>query len=559
MVISSRPGVSAVKRSLVYHGVISLELKSSILKKFIFLVLALITHHAFSQSNYWQQELNYAIDVSLQDKTHMLSGKMSVDYINHSPDTLHFIWFHLWPNGYKDSSTAYARQLRKLKDRGEKTSGITENGYIDSLLFTAEGQPLKLEADPDNIDLVKVLLPSPLLPGKRLMISTPFRVKIPSYVSRLGFSGDMFMLTQWYPKPAVYDRKGWHPIPYLDQGEFYSDYGKYKVNITLPSSYVVAATGTLMNEEESSKYKSLGKKNIEQQNRNSNRVKWEFYKAASNTSKTLSYQGENIHDFAWFADKDFIVNYDTLQLPSGKTIDVFSFYQPDGNKEWRNSLGFIENAVSSYSQWVGEYPYPVVNAVEGPANGSSGGMEYPMITLITSPDANKERLDAVITHEVGHNWFYGILGSNERDHAWMDEGINSYYQFRYEAEKYKANSIFGDQIPRELKRRPTDEFLGIIYNAIGQMDIKFPVETSSETFSTSDDYGMTVYVKAALWMYIMELSVGKEALEKAMHTYFNEWKFRHPYPEDLKTALEQSTGKGLQGVFLLLEKQGSFK
>jgi hypothetical protein len=528
------------------------------LKNLILAILTFLGLNAFSQTPYWQQELNYSIDVSLNENSRTLSGKLSVDYINHSPDTLQYIWFHLWPNGYKNSGTAFSKQLAQLKDRTVKAGAMNENGFIDSLDFSIDGKAATIEVDPEHIDIVKLLLPAKLLPGKNVVITTPFKVKVPSYASRMGFSGDMYMISQWYPKPAVYDRKGWHPIPYLDQGEFYSDYGSFKVNITVPAAYVIGATGTLQNQDESAKYKELGKKNLAKNN--GKRVKWDFYQpAAANGFKTLSYQAENIHDFAWFADKDFIIHYDTMQLQSGKVIDVFSFFQPDGNKEWRNSVGFIKDAVTRYSGWIGEYPYPVVNAVEGPANGSSGGMEYPMITLITSPEANKERLDAVITHEVGHNWFYGILGSNERDHAWMDEGINSYYQFRYEAEKYKTNSIFDNQIPREVKQKPVEEFVGIIYNAIAQIPMKSPIETPSENFTSSEEYGITVYVKAAMWMYIMELSLGKENMEKAMHAYFNEWKFKHPYPEDLKSTFEHSTGKGLQDIFSLLQKEGSFK
>src|SRR5690606_12415105 len=147
-------------------------------------------------------------------------------------------------------------------------------------------------------------------------------------------------------------------------------------------------------------------------------------------------------------------------------------------------IDYIKDAVKKYNGWIGEYDYPVVQVVEGPENNSSGGMEYPMITLITSPDAAEETLDAVITHEVGHNWFMSMLGSNERDHTWMDEGLNAYYQFRYEAEEYRANSIFGKSIPAELKKLPSDKFLAVIYNAIHEnvpmqsaMDIpadKFP-------------------------------------------------------------------------------------
>jgi hypothetical protein len=519
-------------------------------------LLLLLPILAFSQDHYWQQELHYQIDVKLNDKAKSLSGHLSLEYINHSPDTLNYLWFHAWPNGYKDNTTAYAKQLVALKDRSYKAQQ-KENGYMDSLSFRVNGSAVIVEAHTDFIDVIKISLASPLLPGNKITITTPFHVKVPAYVSRLGFGGDMFMLSQWYPKPAVYDRKGWHPIPYLDQGEFYSDFGTFKVNITLPSEYVVSATGLLNNKEESDRYKKIGQANYTQVKSNGGRVRWQNYQSNTGGYKTLNYSAENIHDFAWFADKDFIITYDTVQLASGKQVDAFSFFQPNGNKEWKHSLDYVKDAVRMYSSWVGEYAYPVVNAVEGPANGNSGGMEYPMVTLITSPGANNERLDAVITHEVGHNWFYGILGTNEREHAWMDEGINSYYQFRYEAEKYKGNSIFGDAIPPVIKQKPADEFLAIIYNTLNKMPTKDAVETPSEGFQTSEDYGMTVYVKAATWMYLLELTLGKEHLDKAMQDYFNQWKFRHPYPEDLKSTLEKSTGVRLDNVFELLQKKGA--
>ncbi|HUC79805.1 MAG TPA: M1 family aminopeptidase, partial [Flavisolibacter sp.] len=274
-------------------------------------------------------------------------------------------------------------------------------------------------------------------------------------------------------------------------------------------------------------------------------------------SKTLTYRAENVHDFAWFADKDFVVRYDTLQLASGKVVDVFAFHHPDGNKHWVNSTDYVKTGTRSYSGYIGEYAYPTVQAVEGPKNVMSGGMEYPMITLITSPDADEERLDAVITHEVGHNWFYGMLASNERQHAWLDEGINSYYQFRYEAEKWKANSIFGNAIPKEVAQRPVPEFLNAIYGALNTIPMEGAIETPAADFKNKDDYGIITYVKTAIWMYAMEQEFGKEKMDRAIKAYFNEWKFRHPYPEDFRAVLEKEMGRDLAPYFDLLKKQGT--
>jgi aminopeptidase N len=356
------------------------------------------------------------------------------------------------------------------------------------------------------------------------------------------------MICQWYPKPAVYDRKGWHPMPYLDQGEFFSEYGSYKVNITLPAHYVVAATGVLQNTNELATYKQIGSDN--------NKTTFNKWYSNSSQSKTLSYAAENVHDFAWFADNDYIIEYDTLQLSPGQTIDVFAYHHSKGNEHWDKATDYIKSAVRHYSTWIGKYPYPVVAAVEGPKNDKSGGMEYPMVTMITKPDATELTLDALITHEVGHNWFYGILGSNEREYAWMDEGIDTYYQFRYEAEKYRSNSIFESVLPKEVKQNTEEQFTALLYTALTKIPMEMPIDTPSYVF-LDKDYSLIEYIKTAVWMYVMELYLGRENIDKAIQLYFNTWMFRHPYPDDLKTAFEKSMGKKLDEYFSLLKQKGN--
>ena len=503
------------------------------------------------QLQYWQQNVNYKIQVALNDKDHSLKGNVSIEYTNNSPDKLDFIWFHLWPNAYKNENTAYARQIFRDADGKKRWKAMKDNGYIDSLDFIVNGKNAATEKNEKDIDIIKILLPETLQPGGKITITTPFFVKIPTYSSRSGHLDQSYIICQWYPKPAVYDSKGWHPIPYLDQGEFYSEFGSFDVSITVPSAYVIGATGVLQNENELNKYKELGKKN--------NYADHDLakYSPVAGTVKTLQYKCDNIHDFAWFADKEFIVRYDTAQLTSGKIIDVFTYSYEKGNKNWIKSVSYVEDAIRHYSNWIGEYPYSIAQAVEGPKNVMSGGMEYPTITLITSPDADEPKLDGVIAHEVGHNWFYGILGSNERDHAWMDEGINTYFQFRYEAEKYKANSIFGDAIPQEIKNKSLPEFLNAIYNTMSQIPMDEPIETPSADFPDKDSYAMVEYLKTAIWMYIVELTVGTQNLDKVMQAYFNDWKFKHPYPENLKAEFEKELNLKFDDIFNMLKKKGN--
>lgn len=523
------------------------------MNKMIIFLACCFSLKGIAQTGYWQQEVKYDISVTLNDKNHSLNGHISIDYTNQSPDTLFFIYFHLWPNAYKNDSTALATQLSHEIESRKKLENA-ERGFIDSLSFTANGKLAIVEKDLQNIDIVKVVLASPLLPGQSINITTPFYIKLPSYFSRSGHDGQQYMICQWYPKPAVYDRKGWHAFPYLDQGEFYGEFGTFKVSVTVPSDYIVGATGSLQTQAELAQYKAIGAINYKNKKAVSS-----YQSATPKSTKTLQYYAEKVHDFAWFADKDFIIQYDTLKLASGNTVDVFSYYQPNGNKEWNNSISFIKDAVIHYSGWIGEYPYPAVSAVEGPKNLSSGGMEYPMITLITSPDAQKEGLDAVITHEVGHNWFYGIIGSNEREHPWMDEGLNTYFQFRYEAEKYRSNSVFGNSVPADIKKMPADEFLARIMYAMNSLPAKPAIQTHSTAFTNKDEYGIVVYLKTAIWMSILESSMGKENLLNGFRQYFEDWKYKHPYPEDLKTSLEKGSHQNLESLFDLVNKEGNFQ
>ena len=163
----------------------------------------------------------------------------------------------------------------------------------------------------------------------------------------------------------------------------------------------------------------------------------------------------------------------------------------------------------------------------------------------------------MITHEVGHNWLMGILATNEREHGWMDEGINTYYQFRYEAEKYRFNSVFGDQIPKEVKQKPAPEFQALVYNALSRIPMEGAIDRPSEDFTSEDQYGIVVYVKTAIWMYDLEQELGREKFDSIMKDYYNQWKFKHPYPEDLKEIFQKDAGKDMNPEFDLLNKKSN--
>jgi Peptidase family M1 domain len=530
------------------------------LSKSILCFILALACSSVAGAQYWQQQVNYTIDVTLNDKDHSLDGFEKIIYINNSPDTLHFIWFHVWPNAFKNDKTAFSEQLLINGRTDFYFSQREQRGYINRLDFKVNGITAEITDHPLYIDIIKLILPQPLPPGAQATIATPFHVQLPENFSRGGHTGQSYQITQWFPKPAVYDPKGWHPMPYLDQGEFYSEFGNYDVRITLPENYVVAATGELQDEAEKEwlqkrnffNWQPITTKAIVRKGSYQHVKKTkQLFPASSAKTKTIKFIQTNVHDFAWFADKRFIVKQDTLQLASGKTIHAYSYYLPNNGGAWKNSVDFIKSAVRFRSALIGEYPFNTVSVVEAKM-GVDGGMEYPTITSI-SPTGSATELESTIEHEVGHNWLQGILATNERAYPWMDEGINSYYDNRYKAITKKTGApkhktFFEARIPQNAEALAFQSFTAVNKDQ--------PINTSSENF-TELNYGLVAYYKTGEWMKLLEDSVGTAVLDKCMHAYYERWQFKHPYPEDLKTVIEEVSGKNTAGIFSLLDKKGN--
>jgi len=477
-----------------------------------------------SQQNYWQQYVDYKINVELDDARKSLDGELKLAYTNNSPDTLNYIWFHIWPNAFKNDKTAFSDQLLENGRTDFYFSDEEQRGYINRLNFKVDGIAAELIDHAEHQDIVKLILPSALAPGKSINIETGFHVKLPYNFSRGGYSGNDFHITQWYPKPAVYDLRGWHEMPYLDQGEFYSEFGKYEVNISLPLKYTLAATGLQTKE------------------------------TIKDSIKTLTYVQDNVHDFAWFASNEFVVEQDTLML-GDKTIKLFAYYKEKNKKSWADVILYMKRSLRSKSEWLGVYPYPVASVVEREDQG--GGMEYPTITLISTTD-NARALEFVVNHELGHNWFYGILGSNERIHPWMDEGMNSYYDKKYSETFYREQPGLINGKSAFIQKRIPDDFELPLLNTLTRYKKDQPIETASESF-TAANYGLIAYTKTALWLQEMEKMLGPDMFNRIMKTYYERWKFRHPYPGDFKDIVTEVAGSAAAEHFTKLNSKGGFK
>jgi len=500
------------------------------------------------KGSYWQQEVNYNIEVSLNDTTHLLNGFITMEYINHSPDTLKEILIHLWPNAYRDLTTPLAKQMLENGKRTFHYSKPQQRGFIDKIDFKLNAEMCRWNFEPNTKEIARIKLNEPLPPNETVVIATPFRVKLPNTYSRLGHIGQSYQITQWYPKPAVYDHKGWHTMPYLDQGEFYSEFGRFDVRITLPQNYVVGATGDLQTLEEQTWIDSIAEATKKLKAYGTD-VK---FPASSATQKTIRFTQQNIHDFAWFADKRYNILKDTVTLPhSGRVVTTYSLFTNNQADLWNKAPSYLHDAIYHYSQHLGDYPYHQVTALDGTIS-AGGGMEYPNVTII-GEEKNDFGLDVVITHEVGHNWFYGLLGSNEREHGWLDEGLNSYYENRYVKTKYPNQKILNGLPLFVRKFLDIDQYHSTYQNDFGYQVLAREHEDQPLNLSSADftdmNYGATVYGKTSLIFNYLEKYLGVALFDSCMKTYYEKFKYKHPQPEDLRAVLEETSGKKLDWLF----------
>ncbi len=506
---------------------------------------------ALSQS-YFQQEVNYKIHVTLNDLKHELKGFESIEYINNSPDTLAFLFFNLWPNGYSGNNTKLALEIFNRDGKSKLFDDPELRGYIDSLKFRVNGENIAWNLLTGYPDICKLWLNEPLRPGDTIHIATPFHVKIPKGVtSRLGHIGESFQISQWYPKPAVFDRSGWHAMPYLDQGEFYSEYGRFDVSITLPANYIVGATGILQNADEK---KWLDKLAADTAWMKIPDYITEDFPPSSHQMKTLEYTENNIHDFAWFADKRFHVLKGSVALPqSGRVVTTWAMFTNQESYLWRKSISYIYNAIWYLSKWNGDYPYTTFTAIQSALNAGAG-MEYPELTVIGLA-GDPYLLDEVIAHEICHNWFYSSLGSNERRFPFMDESITSANETRYMELRYPGKKLW----ELELKNKRVAEFFhadNIPVQRIQELDWLIPARNNLDQSLnlpaaqySYDNYGSIIYSKAAQGFNYLRAYLGNSLYDSIMHDYCTIWKNKHPQPDDLKQVFESHTTKDLSWFF----------
>lgn len=461
----------------------------------------------------WQQRAEYAMEVDMNTENHRYTGNQSLKYYNNSPDTLHKVFYHLYFNAFQPNSAMDMRSRtiqdpdRRVGDRISKL-GDDEIGYlrISNLKMNGKDQP-NMEVG----TILEVSLTDPIMPNSSVTFDLDFEGQVPVQIRRSGRNsaeGIDYSMSQWYPKLSEYDYQGWHANPYIGR-EFHGVWGDFDVKITIDSSYVIGGTGYLQNPQEIGHgYEDEG---MEVTRPDSEKLTWHF-------------KAPNVHDFMWGADPDY--THTKRKMADGKTTLHFFYVKNSQNEEaWEELPELTEKAFNYINANFGQYPYEQFSVVMG----GDGGMEYPMSTLVTG-NRGLRSLIGVTVHEALHSWYQGVLGSNESLYAWMDEGFTSYASGRTMAHLYNPDNQF-----------PNRGSYGGYIN-LAKSGLEEPMSTHADHFNTNFAYGAAAYSKGAVFMAQMGYVIGEEDLSTGLLRYFDEWKFRHPNPNDVTRVMEKVSG-----------------
>ena len=468
---------------------------------------------SYSQS-YWQQEAHYQMDIDFNTKNHQFEGLQELTFINHSPDTLNKVFYHLYFNAFQPGSMMDVRSRtivdpdRRVGDRISKLSQ-SEMGIQQVLSLKQNKSELDF-----NIEgtILNVNLNEPIFPGDTVQFDMEFKTQVPLQIRRSGRmnkEGIDYSMSQWYPKLCEYDKDGWHANPYVGR-EFYGIWGSFDVRIHMDTKYVIAATGTLQNPDE------IGHGYSDVILPPTNKLNWHF-------------KAENVHDFVWAADPDYaheiVINEDGP--------DFHLFYQKgEKTKHWEDLGEYMIKTFKYADEHFGKYPYPHYSIIQG----GDGGMEYPMATLITGHRTLKS-LVGVSVHEAMHSWYQGLLASNEALFAWMDEGFTCYASNRIEKELF----------PEDFSDPHAGSYKG--YKRIATSDYEEPLCTHADHFDTNWAYGTASYSKGVVILDQLSHIVGQKVIDKSLKRYFDEWAYKHPNASDFKRIVEKESGIELDWYF----------
>ena len=498
----------------------------SILYRTMMIVFALLPSLQAFPKKLSPRYTTYRIDAKLDPETKIVNGKMVLTWKNPSEDTVSTLQFHMYLNAFKNTESTFIKESGgQLRGQRIDKSDTLSWGWIDiGKMENEQGEDLVprmrfIHPDDDNVNdrsVVEVTLDKPVLPYDSIVLKIDFISKLPKVFARSGFNNNFFLVAQWFPKPGVYEPAGmryakkgqWNCHQYHAHSEFYANFSKYDVNITVPQDYVVGAVGALASDKDN-----------------------------GDGTITYRYIANDVVDFAWTASPLFEVVEDTW-----KDVKIKILLQPEHAYLAERHTRSVKEALEYFNEHLGKYPYSTITVVDPPiAASGAGGMEYP--TFITAgsfwgiPDEVR-LIEMVTIHEFGHNYFMGLLATNEFEEAWMDEGFNTWFEGRIMDHFYgeKTSFIgfkrfhFGDgEMQRTGYTTMPNPKVAEVYRYAWQ----YP----------AGGYSLMSYNKTATWMMTLQGLVGDETMDEIMKTYFERWKFKHPCANDFIAIVNEVVKK----------------
>ena len=495
--------------------------------KYLSVLICFLSLSAIAQNNtsYWQQHVDYNMDIDMDVETFQYKGTQKLEYTNNSPDDLNRVFYHLYFNAFQPGSEMDVR-LQNIQDPDgrmtteDKKSRImslseSEMGYIKVKSLTQDGKEVTYKTVGT---VLEVELATPIKSGDKATFEMEFDGQVPQQIRRSGRNnaeGVSLSMTQWYPKMAEYDFEGWHADPYIGR-EFHGVWGDFNVNITIDKDYIIGGTGYLQNPEDIGyNYGDEGPKG----------------KKGKKGKLTWKFKAPMVHDFTWAADPDYI--HDKVTANDG-TVLHFLYQDNDRIKEnWKNLQPKTEQILEFFNENIGPYPYEQYSVIQG----GDGGMEYGMSTLITG-ERKFGSLVGVTAHEMAHSWFQFILATNEAQHEWMDEGFTSFISSE------AMNVVMG-----ENKENPhSGSYRGYTY--LANSGVEQPMTTHADRYNVNQAYSITAYAKGAVFLAQLEYLLGNDLQDEIIKEYYNQWKFKHPTPNDFIRVAEKVSGAEL-GWYLI--------
>ncbi len=485
---------------------------------FLFLYLGVISiSHAQNNTSYWQQHVNYTMEVDMNVENFQYTGTQKLVYTNNSPEVLNRVYYHLYFNAFQPGSEMDIR-LQNIEDPDgrmvteDKKSRIatlseTEIGYLHATTLKQDGVALKTN---EEGTVLVVELAKPIPPGGKTTFDMEFKGQVPVQIRRSGRNnkdGVALSMSQWYPKLAEYDFEGWHPDPYIAR-EFQGVWGDFDVKLTIDKNYTVGGTGYLQNAQEIGHgYEAKGTK----------------VKKHKGKTLTWHFKAPMVHDFMWAADPEYV--HDVLPMKNGPTLHFLYKNDKKFADTWTKVQPLTAKAMRFFSDNIGEYPYKQYSVIQG----GDGGMEYAMATLITGGDKPGSVIGTMI-HELAHSWFQHVLASNEAKHEWMDEGFTSF-----------ISALASNEIREQNKANPFENSYKAYYYLVNSGKEQ-PQTTHADRYNSNMPYSIAAYSKGSIFLSQLSYIIGQENLMKTIKKYFDDFKFKHPTPNDIKRTAEKVSG-----------------